>query len=202
MTDTPSHAATRRKKIGLIILALIAIGAVIAAGLTIRGGGLPKRFAVVAPGVLYRCSQPKTAQLDKLADDYGIKTLVIAREGDGERVAEEMEFAKKRGLRVVHIPIESRKPLTAEQIAQFFTCVDDPACRPVLVHCSAGRHRTGYLCGLFRIERQGWTVEQAVQEMLSFGAAEGGSHPLIDFLRQYQPGTAGGTSTKPAQANK
>jgi protein tyrosine phosphatase (PTP) superfamily phosphohydrolase (DUF442 family) len=201
MTDTPSLAATRRKKIGLVIVALIAVGAAIA-GLVIRSGGLPKRFAVVAPGVLYRSSQPKTAQLEKLADDFGIKTLIIAREGDGKRVVEEMEFAKKRGLRVVHIPIESRKPLTAEQITQFFTCVDDPGCRPVLVHCSAGRHRTGYLCGLYRIERQGWTVEQAVQEMLSFGAAEDGPHPLIDFLRRYQPGTAGRASTKPAETDK
>ena len=198
MTDAPANAPPPRKKIGLVILALIVIGAAVV-GLMTRGGRLPKRFAVVEPGVLYRSSQPDPAQLEKLASNYGIKTLVVAREGDGKRVVRELEFARKRGLRVVHIPIESRKPVTTEQAVEFFKCIDDPACRPVLVHCSAGRHRTGYLCGVYRIERQGWTVEQAVQEMLSFGAAEEGAHPLIDQLRQYRPGTVRAATTQSAR---
>jgi tyrosine-protein phosphatase SIW14 len=199
MTDIAVRNKSRRNKIGVVVLALILISAAIA-GSALRTRGLPKRFAVVEAGVLYRSSQPKAAQLQNVIDDYGIKTLVIAREGTGRRVGEELDFARKHGLRVVHIPIESRQPITEEQVKEFLRCVDDPQYRPVLVHCSAGRHRTGYLCGLFRVERQGWTVAQAVEEMLSFGAAEGGPHPLIEQLKQYKPGQVATPTSKPAGA--
>jgi protein tyrosine/serine phosphatase len=146
----------------------------------------PKRFAVVEPGVLYRSAQPKTGHIKRLAEEYGIKTLLIVREGSSRKVPDEKEYAETHGLNVVQIPIISRAEIPQDQIEQFFSCVDDPAQQPVLVHCSAGRHRTGYLCALYRIERQGWEVSRAIEEMLSFGFNTDSQHAVLTQIKQYQ----------------
>ncbi|HVP09615.1 MAG TPA: tyrosine-protein phosphatase [Phycisphaerae bacterium] len=198
MIDLPKWMTPRRKKLGIVILALIVVSAAVL-GFSVRARRLPKRFSIVEPGVLYRSSQPSNAQLENMIKDFGIKTVIVARESESKRVVEEIDFARRRGLRVVHIPIESRKPVTEEQAREFLRCVDDRASRPALVHCSAGRHRTGYLCGLYRIERQGWTVAQAVDEMLSFGAAKDGPHPLIEQLKQCRPGKVPTATSGPAR---
>jgi protein tyrosine/serine phosphatase len=89
---------------------------------------------------------------------------------------------------VVKIPIVSRKPIPEDQVAAFFRCVDDSRNHPILIHCSAGRHRTGYLCALYRIERQGWTVQRAIEEMLSFGFGIEKHAAILDQLERYEPG--------------
>jgi tyrosine-protein phosphatase SIW14 len=160
---------------------------------------VPKRFAVVEPGILYRSSQPSTCQIEHLAkpDTIGLRTIVIVREGTSRRVPNEMEFARELGLNVLHIPIESRKPVPDDQVAEFFACVDDPEMRPVLVHCSAGRHRTGYLCALYRIERQGWTVQRALDEMLSFGFDTESQSAVQRQLEAYEPVRSATPSSQP-----
>ncbi|OWY71871.1 hypothetical protein B7486_09450 [cyanobacterium TDX16] len=151
----------------IVIVVLVAGGAGLAALALDRR--LPKRLAVVEPKVLYRSGQPDTDQLEALQDELGIKTILIVRKGDSRRVPEEVEHAEALGMKVVRIPINSRVRISDDEVRQFFECVDEPANQPVLVHCSAGRHRTGYLCALYRIERQGWSLDRAMEEMLSFG---------------------------------
>lgn len=181
-----TQAKGRRLRLGaLAVLLIVAVAAGV--GLAVQQRRLPKRFSVVEAGVLYRSSQPSPAQLENLIVDQGIKTILIARESSSQRVVDELEAAGKLGLRIEQIPIASRQPITDEQVEQFFKTVDDPANRPVLVHCSMGRHRTGYLCGLYRIERQGWSLERAMDEMMSFCPKGDASHPMVEQLRQYKP---------------
>lgn len=162
---------------------------------------MPKRLAVVDPGVLYRSAQPSTRQIDHLQDRYGIKTIVIVREGSSHRVPDEVEHAGELGINVVHIPIKSRQEVPDEEIEQFFDVVDDPENQPVLVHCSAGRHRTGLLCALYRIERQGWSVERAIDEMLSFKFDQESQHAVLTQLRDYEPGRSV-TTTQPTETRE
>lgn len=171
-------------RITLLLVLVAGIGGVAALAWDRR---LPKRMAVVEPNVLYRSGQPDTDQLEALRDEYGIKTILIVRKGDSRRVPEEVEHAESLGMKVVRIPIESRVPLTDDEVRRFFQCVDDPANHPVLVHCSAGRHRTGYLCAMYRIERQGWSLEKALEEMLSFGFDRESQTAVEKQLRAYQP---------------
>lgn len=142
----------------------------------------PPRFAAVEPGVLYRSAQPTVAQLERIVAAHHVRCLAIVREGDSDRVRAEKQFARAHGLKVVHIPITSRARIRPEWISAFFDALDDPANRPLLVHCSAGRHRTGYLCALYRVERQHWTPEAARRELLSYGFdAESQSVVLAQF---------------------
>jgi len=166
---------------------VIPIGVVIP--IALRNGGLPRRFAIVAPGILYRSAQPTTRQIDNVITRHGIKTILIVRSGKSERVPDETTFAQSRGVKVVQIPIDSRKPITDDQVEAFFQCVDNKANRPVLIHCSAGRHRTGYLCALYRIEREGWSKKKAIDEMMSFGFNAEEQTVVLKQIMDYTPKT-------------
>jgi protein tyrosine/serine phosphatase len=43
------------------------------------------------------------------------------------------------------------------------------ATAPVFVHCTAGDHRTGTVCALYRIRVQGWSQKRAWDEQEAFG---------------------------------
>jgi len=192
----PNPQSKRRRLVALICVPILIFTAA-GIGLAVHRNRLPRQFAAVEPGVLYRSSQPSPRQLTNAIADYGIKTIIIAREASSDRVSAEIEAAGKLGLRIEHLPLVSSSPISEEHARRFFDIVDNPANRPILVHCSQGRHRTGYLCGLYRIERQGWTLPQAVEEMQSFCADEEGTHAMIDLFRQYKPQWAPQTEPQP-----
>ncbi|MCZ6817721.1 MAG: tyrosine-protein phosphatase [Planctomycetota bacterium] len=181
----------KRQRIAIVLVLVAAVAATTAA-ITLQFTRLPKRFAVVDSGILYRSAQPSTRQIENLVEDHGIKTIMIVREGTSDRVPDEIEFARSIGLNVVHVPIASRKSIPDEHVDQFYKCLDDPANRPVLIHCSAGRHRTGYLCALYRIERQGWTIERAIDELKSFRFDENDHVAVLKQLENYEPRTSAG----------
>ena len=64
------------------------------------------------------------------------------------------------------------KPTVATVLAALQTL--DAAPKPVFVHCMKGQDRTGVVIAAYRIRRQGWTFDQAYQEMLSYGHKPGG----------------------------
>jgi len=159
---------------------------------------LPPRFAVVEPAAIFRSGQPSPAQLRHLIDNYGLRTLLIVREDTGDNVKHEIDFARNHGLNVVVIPVASRRPIPEAQVEEFFRCTDDRRNHPLLIHCSAGRHRTGYLCARYRIDRQGWQPQRAVEELLSFGFDAKDQSVVLDQIKNYRPG---GTATSVSRAS-
>jgi protein tyrosine/serine phosphatase len=177
--------AYRRAAVCVAVLVLAVAGLVVAGNRDVFSP-LPKRFASVEEGVLYRSGQPTRRQLANVMEEPGIRTVLIVRERGGSRVEDEIEFAREHDMNVVHLPIESRSPITRDQVEALFACVDDPRNQPVLLHCAGGRHRTGYLSALYRIERQGWSVEAAVEEMLEMGFKVDRHPLLLDQLFGYK----------------
>src|SRR5919206_4848008 len=51
------------------------------------------------------------------------------------------------------------------QFREVLAACDDPARRPVLVHCARGTCRTGAAVALYRFEVDGWTLEDVAAEM-------------------------------------
>ena len=64
--------------------------------------------------------------------------------------------------------MSTRRPPTAQQLAQFFQLVSDPAGGAVYVHCKGGRHRTRVVTAAYRMSFDSWTSEQAYDEMKRF----------------------------------
>jgi uncharacterized protein (TIGR01244 family) len=124
--------------------------------------------------IYYRGAQPDGSDYADLAA-IGVKTLIDLTSHDAS--ADEPAMARKAGLKYVHIPMTTREPPTPEMLAQFLQVVDDPANQPVFVHCVGGRHRTGVMTAAYRMARQGWTPDQAFQEMKSYKFGADFLHP-------------------------
>ncbi len=53
-------------------------------------------------------------------------------------------------------------------VRKFREVMSDPNNYPVLVHCTAGIHRTGAYCAIYRMEFEHWTNERAIDEVKAF----------------------------------
>ena len=117
----------------------------------------------------YRGSQPNQeefAQLKRL----GIRTVIDLRED--YKKAEE-SWVRDLGMKYTRIPLKTRIAATDEQTNYFLSLVNDSANLPVYVHCKGGRHRTGAMTAIYRITHDGWTADQAWQEMKDYDFENG-----------------------------
>lgn len=123
-----------------------------------------ERFDTVKPGVLYRSGQLSTDQLRDAIDRYGIRTVVNFQVRDRTLAAEEA-LVQSMGMKFVDLPMPGDGFGEEEQFREFLKLVDDPANRPVLIHCAAGTCRTGAAVALYRFERDGWSIDDVADEM-------------------------------------
>ena len=132
----------------------------------------------------YRGSQPDAegfAQLKRL----GIKTVIDLRQ---DSRAEEPEQVRGLGMQYFNIPMKASRAATPEQTEYFLKLVNDSANWPVYVHCKGGRHRTGALTAAYRITHDGWTADQAYDEMKKYdfnGGLFGGPSAQKKFVYSF-----------------
>jgi protein tyrosine/serine phosphatase len=157
-----------------------------------------RNFRVVEPGILYRSGQMDILGLTRTVHDYGIRTIVCLREaGDVGRMAQkEEEWARKECLNYHSLPVRAwyaREGETEagamENVRQLLSILRDKRNHPVLIHCFAGIHRTGIYVAVCRMERDGWDLDHAMQEMRSCGYTEVERHnDVMEFLTGYRVG--------------
>lgn len=149
-----------------LVLAVVAI-APLAAWLTVetrRNRLVLDHFDVVKHGVLYRSGQLNPEQLADVVARYRIKTVVNFQIA-GERVEAERALAGRLGVDFMNLPMPGDGFGQESQFRAVLEACDDPARRPVLVHCARGTCRTGAAVALYRFERDGWTVEDVNAEL-------------------------------------
>lgn len=132
---------------------------------------------------LYRGAQPTEEGLRQLKA-MGVKTIIDFRSYHSTH-----KQVVRAGMNPVEIPLQAdlgSVPPDDAAIRKFFEVVLDPAQQPVYIHCAFGKDRTGTMAALYRLEVDGWTPEEALQEMQSFGY-----HniylDLIHFVKGYKP---------------
>lgn len=131
----------------------------------------------VTQGIL-RGSQPGK-KLTELAE-HGIKEVIIFKSQTKNEVDQELAELKALGIKSHHIPFRW-KELESVQIAceQTIKALQilrkaQKASRPLFFHCTVGEDRTGLLAGLWRMEQDNISMEEAWQsEMCERGYADG-----------------------------
>jgi protein tyrosine/serine phosphatase len=116
---------------------------------------------------LYRGGQPAGGGVSRLKA-LGIRTIVNLRYEPDLVKAEEAE-AKAEGITYYNIPMRGLNRPTDAQVTRILGLIDDPANRPVFVHCKAGSDRTGAIVACYRIARAEWTAEKAIREAFDYG---------------------------------
>jgi uncharacterized protein (TIGR01244 family) len=142
----------------------------------------------------YRGAQPIGSDYADLAR-LGVKT-VINLIGDDDRDSREQRDVEAQGMRYVYIPMSTRRAPTQVQIEQFLSIVNNASSQPVYVHCVGGRHRTGVMTAVYRMNHDGINGEAAFREMKEFGYGPDFLHPEFKkFVYAYQPKTAVAVAT-------
>ena len=174
---------------GAFLLLLVLTGAISSAQKEVPQKPAPiKNFGKVNDNY-FRGSQPGQRQVAALKA-MGVKTIIDLRR---DYVPEERQWASELGLTYFNIPLKPNQPATKEQTEYFLRLVNDPANAPVYVHCRGGKHRTGAMTAVYRITHDGWTAEQAFEEMKKYDFDDGplGGPPsqkkfVFQFFQQYK----------------
>ena len=130
---------------------------------------LPKRFAAVVEGRLYRSGEVKPAQLARLQQEYGIGRVVSLLNAEAPVTIAERDAAQRLGLQWINVPLGGDGGSRPEDRRRLREVLGEPNALPTLVHCAAGVNRTGLAVGIYRLHCQHWTLEQVLDEMQRFG---------------------------------
>jgi len=177
------------------LIALLLVGAPLAYG-RYRHNRL-RNFHIVREGVLYRSGQLSQDGLARVLHDYGIRTVVTLRSGklpgDPPPDLAEEEYCYKEEINYFRLPqqlwegADGSVPNEVNVIA-FREIMNNPANYPVLVHCLAGKHRTGAMCAVFRMEQDHWTNQQAIEELKLYGFDKlDETKDVLGYMERYQP---------------
>lgn len=130
----------------------------------------------------YRGAQPKDEDYANLAA-MGVKTVIDLQKSGDDR---EQGMVEAQGMKFYRIGMSDKSQPAATQAELFLKIVNDPANQPVFVHCAGGRHRTGAMSAIYRLTHDGWTADQAFNEMKRYDFEHGMGHgPLKHYVYDY-----------------
>jgi hypothetical protein len=170
---------SRRKLHWLLPLMIGALGAALGtyAAVGPKGPAQPAVMPVEA-GVLYRSPQLPAGQLADEVQRRGIKTVINL----GSHAGIDEGVCRQLGVSYVECavgdvwrmcgqrgPGDREPPSDPYDLSPLWKLIDDPASRPVLIHCQGGIHRTGVFAAMYRIHYQAWQPDDAIKEMDLFG---------------------------------
>jgi tyrosine-protein phosphatase SIW14 len=159
-----------------------------------------KRLREVTPGVFYRSGEMTADGFEEAIATYQFRTIVnlqdefpdpkLYKHYFGRSRIRESGLCERHGVRYVFLPpdliprcrVPGERP---EAIDRLLEIMDDPANYPVLIHCRAGLHRTGVMSAVYRMEYQGWTPQQAIEELKNNGFGEWPCTDANDYITQY-----------------
>jgi protein-tyrosine phosphatase len=148
----------------------------------------PSEWAQPVPGLaldncyrvsadLYRSEQPAQSDLPALKN-LGIRSVVSLYQ-----FLPDSRAFEQAGFRLFQYRMAAGS-VTEEDLRRALASIRD-APKPVLVHCWRGSDRTGAVVAAYRIAFQGWTREQAIDELVNGGYGfHASSYPNIVTLIQ------------------
>ena len=124
--------------------------------------------------------QPRLENFARLKAD-GVKAVLNLRTPGEHRADEEQAAVEKAGMKYFNIPVVYTAPTDA-QADEFLKITDDPANRPMFIHCTAAI-RVGAFWMIRRALRDGMTVDAALEDARKVGLTN--APHLEEFARKY-----------------
>jgi len=125
-------------------------------------------------------AQPRLEHFAKLKAD-GVKAVLNLRQPSEHRADEEQATVEKAGMKYFNIPVVYASPTDANA-DEFLRITDDPANRPMFIHCTAAI-RVGAFWAIRRAMRDGMPVDAALEEGRKVGLSN--APHLEEFVRKY-----------------
>jgi protein tyrosine/serine phosphatase len=182
---------------GIVVMALVLAVPIALAQKQLKS---QKNFRVVTEGTFFRSGQMTLPGLHRMVHENGIRTVVTLRDSynPGEPSPDQAEenWCKTQEIQYLRLtpmewePIKTgQEPPVTANIRKYLAVLNKPESYPVLVHCFAGIHRTGAYTAIYRMEKEGWPLDRAMEEMrlLGYDRIEE-EKDILGFLKAYKPG--------------
>lgn len=123
-----------------------------------------ENLGVVKAGAIYRSAQPDFDFGGGLAlDQLKIKTILNLR-----KASEAVDVAVFN-MQSIEIPLNVFDNIDVAEFDRIIDTMNNKDLQPLLVHCRQGQDRTGVICACYRMRIDGWAIEEAEEEMQSYG---------------------------------
>ncbi len=158
----------RRWHVSTLVLALLGVTGY---AIALRYDYLPKRVRPLEAGSsqLVRGAWQRPGPLRDLVERHRIKTILTltAINVDDPKYIDQQNALDGLDVEWLLIPMRG-STATVEQLAEAADILADPAHQPIFFHCVAGHHRTSLAQAAYRIRHQGWSAEEAWNEVASY----------------------------------
>jgi len=178
------------------ILIVVGIIAVAAGAYKIYDVYFNYRFMTISEGKVYKSGVIPPDKIADFVEKHHIKSIVDLRgpvtqdkinnpENWTEINAEKKATAEIPGLNYFNIP--SEQVPKKENLDKFYKVIDNPDNYPILIHCYHGIGRAQVYSAIYRIEKEGFSNEEARQNAafpVIFSSFDNGT-PKGEFLKSY-----------------
>jgi len=130
---------------------------------------------------LYRSALPTTGAVDQLKALGIVSVVNFYQKSDASWIG-------SADLQEIHLPMRTRWFDDEDALDALRSLRAAQEKGPVLIHCKHGQNRTGLVAALYRMVYQGWSKEEALAEMRSFGGSKERMKHAENYLQEVDIG--------------